>query len=173
MIRFLVDSHNKPIAAILEIPSKDHPYDPAQDSVVLRVKHLFSAESVSTRARAAVGLGPVTWDNKVATYAKNYTNQRISDCSLVHSNGPYRENIAWGSGDLSVTEAIKLWVDEKPLYNYNSNSCAAGKMCGHYTQVVWRKSVRIGCEEVRCNNGGTFITCNYDPPGNYIGEHPY
>ncbi|KAL2236458.1 UNVERIFIED_CONTAM: V-type proton ATPase subunit F [Sesamum indicum] len=31
MIRFLVDSYNKPIPAILEIPSKDHPYDPAHD----------------------------------------------------------------------------------------------------------------------------------------------
>ncbi|KAL0390958.1 UNVERIFIED_CONTAM: V-type proton ATPase subunit F [Sesamum calycinum] len=32
MIRFLVDSYNKPIPAILEIPSKDHPYDPAHNS---------------------------------------------------------------------------------------------------------------------------------------------
>ncbi|EYU46517.1 hypothetical protein ABFS82_04G035300 [Erythranthe guttata] len=47
MIRFLVDSYNKPIPAILEIPSKDHPYDPAHDSVLSRVKYLFSAESVA------------------------------------------------------------------------------------------------------------------------------
>lgn len=49
MIRFLVDSYNKPIPAILEIPSKDHPYDPAHDSVLSRVKYLFSAESASSR----------------------------------------------------------------------------------------------------------------------------
>ncbi|KNA11140.1 hypothetical protein SOVF_137960 [Spinacia oleracea] len=49
MIRFLVDSYNKPIPAILEIPSKDHPYDPAHDSVLSRVKYLFSAESSSSR----------------------------------------------------------------------------------------------------------------------------
>ncbi|XP_057517582.1 V-type proton ATPase subunit F-like [Amaranthus tricolor] len=48
MIRFLVDSYNKPIPAILEIPSKDHPYDPAHDSVLSRVKYLFSAESVAS-----------------------------------------------------------------------------------------------------------------------------
>ncbi|XP_020244898.1 V-type proton ATPase subunit F-like isoform X2 [Asparagus officinalis] len=47
MIRFLVDSYNKPIPAILEIPSKNHPYDPAHDSVLSRVKYLFSAESVA------------------------------------------------------------------------------------------------------------------------------
>ncbi|KAG2312093.1 hypothetical protein Bca52824_023650 [Brassica carinata] len=49
MIRFLVDSYNKPVPAILVIPSKDHPYDPAHDSVLSRVKYLFSAESVSQR----------------------------------------------------------------------------------------------------------------------------
>ncbi|XP_055808969.1 V-type proton ATPase subunit F-like [Solanum dulcamara] len=47
MVRFLVDSYNTPIPAILEIPSKDHPYDPAHDSVLSRVKYLFSTESVA------------------------------------------------------------------------------------------------------------------------------
>lgn len=51
MIRFLVDSYNKPVPAILEIPSKDHSYDPSQDSVLSRVKYLFSAESVASGRR--------------------------------------------------------------------------------------------------------------------------
>ncbi|KAL4190709.1 hypothetical protein AMTRI_Chr07g26130 [Amborella trichopoda] len=51
MIRFLVDSYNKPIPAILEIPSKDHPYDPTHDSVLSRVRYLFSAESVASDRR--------------------------------------------------------------------------------------------------------------------------
>ncbi|CAL5354730.1 unnamed protein product [Camellia sinensis] len=42
MIKFLVDSYNNPILAILEIPSKDHPYDPTHDSVLSRVKYFFS-----------------------------------------------------------------------------------------------------------------------------------
>ncbi|KAJ9175049.1 hypothetical protein P3X46_013635 [Hevea brasiliensis] len=125
------------------------------------------------QARIHVGVGPLTWDDKVAAYAQNYANQRISDCNLVHSGGPYGENLAWGSGDLSGTDAVKMWVDEKAYYDYNSNSCAPGQMCGHYTQVVWRDSVRLGCAKVTCNSGGTFIGCNYDPPGNYIGQRPY
>jgi vacuolar-type H+-ATPase subunit F/Vma7 len=31
----------KAIPAVLEIPSKDSPYDPNQDSLLLRVKHLL------------------------------------------------------------------------------------------------------------------------------------
>ncbi|XP_015060275.1 V-type proton ATPase subunit F-like, partial [Solanum pennellii] len=44
MMRFLVDSYNKPIPTILEIPSKDYPYDPAHDSILSRVKYFFSTE---------------------------------------------------------------------------------------------------------------------------------
>ncbi|XVF68165.1 hypothetical protein PTKIN_Ptkin10aG0182400 [Pterospermum kingtungense] len=125
-------------------------------------------------ARAAVGVGAMTWDDNVAAYAQSYANQRSGDCNLVHSGGPYGENLAWSSADLSGTDAVTMWVNEKADYNYDTNSCAPGKVCGHYTQVVWRDSVRLGCAKVSCNNGGgTFIGCNYDPPGNYNGQKPY
>lgn len=34
MIRQLVDDHDQAFPSVLEIPSKDHPYDPAKDSVL-------------------------------------------------------------------------------------------------------------------------------------------
>ncbi|OMO92200.1 Allergen V5/Tpx-1-related protein [Corchorus olitorius] len=125
------------------------------------------------QARAKVNVKPLTWDKQVAAYAQGYANQRIGDCGLVHSGGSYGENIAWSSGDLSATDAVKMWVDEKVYYNYQSNTCASDQICGHYTQVVWGDSVHVGCAKVKCDNGGTFITCNYDPPGNYNGQKPY
>ncbi|CAJ1961440.1 unnamed protein product [Sphenostylis stenocarpa] len=124
-------------------------------------------------ARSQVGVGNIVWDDTVAAFAQNYANQR-KDCQLIHSGGggKYGENIAMSTGDMSGTEAVKLWVDEKPYYDHASNTCVGGE-CRHYTQVVWRNSVGLGCAKVRCDNGGTFITCNYSPPGNYIGQSPY
>ncbi|CAI0448628.1 unnamed protein product [Linum tenue] len=92
-------------------------------------------------ARAAVGVGPVTWDGRVAAYAQSYANQRAAaDCSLVHSDGPYGENIAWGSGQLTGIDAVRI----------------------------------IGCAKATCSGGrGTFVICNYNPPGNWIGQRPY
>ncbi|QCD76639.1 pathogenesis-related protein 1-like [Vigna unguiculata] len=125
-------------------------------------------------ARSQVGVPNIVWDNTVAAFAQNYANQRRGDCNLIHSggDGKYGENLAGSSGDLSGKDAVKLWVDEKPKYDYGSNTCVGGE-CRHYTQVVWKNSVRVGCAKVRCNNGGTFIGCNYDPPGNYQGQRPY
>ncbi|GIL82318.1 hypothetical protein Vretimale_7283 [Volvox reticuliferus] len=37
-IRHVIAAHNKPIPSVLEIPSKDCPYDPSQDSLLKRVK---------------------------------------------------------------------------------------------------------------------------------------
>ena len=125
-------------------------------------------------ARAQVGVGPIAWDDTVAAYAQNYANQRINDCNLVHSGGRYGENLAEGSGDLTGRDAVNLWVSEKQYYDYNSNTCAQGQQCGHYTQVVWSNSVRLGCARVQCtNNGWWFVICSYDPPGNYVGQRPY
>ena len=38
MIRHVIDQHQNPIPAVLEIPSKDHPYDPNKDSILRRAK---------------------------------------------------------------------------------------------------------------------------------------
>eukprot|EP00163_Fabomonas_tropica_P008563 TRINITY_DN1829_c1_g2_i2.p1 TRINITY_DN1829_c1_g2~~TRINITY_DN1829_c1_g2_i2.p1 ORF type:complete len:123 (-),score=25.36 TRINITY_DN1829_c1_g2_i2:175-543(-) len=40
-IRWLLDEYRKAIPAVLEIPSKAHPYDPTKDSIMLRVQQLL------------------------------------------------------------------------------------------------------------------------------------
>lgn len=131
--------------------------------------------AVHNAARAAVGVPPMVWDARVASYAVYYANTLRASCRLVHSSGSgYGENLFWGSGkEWTAREAVQSWVNEKRDYNYASNSCTPGRMCGHYTQVVWRSSVRVGCARVKCFNGAIIISCNYSPPGNYIGQRPY
>ncbi|KAF8027876.1 hypothetical protein BT93_E0716 [Corymbia citriodora subsp. variegata] len=123
-------------------------------------------------ARAEVGVGPISWNRTVAAYAQKYANERKGDCNLEHSRGPYGENLAEGYGVLSARDSVKMWAGEKDHYDYGSNSCVGGE-CLHYTQVVWRNSVHLGCARVKCDNGWWFVICSYDPPGNYEGERPY
>ncbi len=40
-IRYRIDTYTAAFPAVLEIPSKDHPYDPDKDSVLRRVRRLF------------------------------------------------------------------------------------------------------------------------------------
>ncbi|KAL0454365.1 UNVERIFIED_CONTAM: Basic form of pathogenesis-related protein 1 [Sesamum latifolium] len=123
--------------------------------------------------RAQVGLPPLAWNEKLVAYAQDYIKKRVGDCAMKHSDGPYGENLAKGSWDVNATEAVQMWLDEKKFYNVGSNTCVEGEMCGHYTQVVWRDTTHVGCARTKCSNGWTFVSCNYDPPGNYVGERPY
>ena len=38
MIRHTIDMYDKPVPAVLEIPSKDNPYDASKDSILRRAK---------------------------------------------------------------------------------------------------------------------------------------
>ena len=41
MIRHVLDAYEQPIPAVLEIPSKDNPYDASKDSILRRAKVKF------------------------------------------------------------------------------------------------------------------------------------
>ncbi|KVI10850.1 Allergen V5/Tpx-1-related protein, partial [Cynara cardunculus var. scolymus] len=90
------------------------------------------------------------------------------DCNLIHSGGPYGENLVEGSGTFTSTITVNLWVMEKNYYDYTTNTCVTGHICMHYTQVVWRNSVKLVSAKVQCTSNG----CYY-PRGNYIGQRPY
>ncbi|KAB2016509.1 hypothetical protein ERO13_D08G095500v2 [Gossypium hirsutum] len=118
------------------------------------------------------------WDFQLEKYARWWALQRKADCKLQHSfpEGDFKlgENIYWGSGSAwRPGDAVSAWSEEEKYYDYATNSCQEGQMCGHYTQIVWKNTRRIGCARVVCDTGDVFMTCNYDPPGNYIGERPY
>lgn len=117
---------------------------------------------------------PLKWDRRLTRYARRFASQRIVDCKMVHSFGPYGENIFWGGKDhWTPRDIVRSWIREHRYYHLRTNECDPGQMCGHYTQVIWRESARVGCAKVTCNNGGMYAICSYDPPGNYINESPF
>ena len=95
------------------------------------------------------------------------------------------ENIAatapGGRADATPAYIVGLWAGEWSDYTYATNSCGAGKVCGHYTQVVWRGTTRVGCARATCTTNSPFpgfstwdfFVCDYEPPGKYGGQKPY
>ncbi|KAL5989355.1 hypothetical protein ACLOJK_010245 [Asimina triloba] len=126
-------------------------------------------------ARLKAGIPPLKWDRRLSRYARRWGMKRKADCEMSHSeNSPYGENIFWGySSGWKPSMVVELWVGEQKDYDPQSNSCKAGEICGHYTQVMWKTSQRLGCSKVVCDTGDVFVNCNYDPPGNYQGISPF
>jgi pathogenesis-related protein 1 len=133
-------------------------------------------------ARAAVvpaaspAIPPLVWSSTVAASAQAWADQ----CNFKHSGNPYGENIYAGAGqDATPQQVVDSWVSEAKSYDYAANTCSG--TCGHYTQVVWRKSTKLGCGVTNCTKNSPFSgfsnwqfwVCEYDPPGNFNGEKPY
>lgn len=132
-------------------------------------------------ARVAVALDGFTipniiWNATTAASAEDYGNQH-KECKVdvsvgIHDVFAYGKNIAVSTKNISGVEAVIMWVDEKPSYNHFANTCDKGE-CRHYIQVVWSKSLELGCDKMRCDNGGTLVACIYQPLANGGSESPY
>lgn len=127
----------------------------------------------------------MTWDPELAQIAKRWAencqfkhNPRLGQ--NLHKNfTPLGENIWTGTVSIfSVSSAIKSWYNEVRFYDYYTRRCS--EVCGHYTQVVWADSFKVGCAVHYCSrvgyleripNAAHFI-CDYGPAGNYPTQ-PY
>jgi KaiC/GvpD/RAD55 family RecA-like ATPase len=67
-------------------------------------------------------------------------------------------------------QVVSSWSAEGNNYNSEENSCSS--VCGHYTQIVWRDSKEVGCGSARNGNRQVWV-CEYNPPGNFVGQRPY
>ena len=132
----------------------------------------FTAAHNAVRAEASAGIPDLVWDEEIAGVAQAYAEKLAVDCDFMHSGGIYGENLAanWGSEN-SAQGVVDGWSSEKSDYNYSDNSCSG--VCGHYTQIVWAQSTQLGCGMATCADGGEIWVCNYNPPGNFVGEKPY
>lgn len=144
---------------------------------------LEGTTAAHNQARAELGLDPLTWDPDLAAIAQAWAEQCIDDeepFGLIDHN-PGRsdtypeyvgENVYGSTGAALGTEAVQLWLSEEEDYDYDSNTCSA--VCGHYTQIVWADTTKLGCALHTCPSldFGNTIVCNYAPGGN-DGGRPY
>lgn len=129
--------------------------------------------------RTEVKSDPIIWSDELAAFAQAWADHIAqTDCQLQHrpSDGQWRqkygENIYMGSS-LSLKAAVDAFGSEKSKYNGEALSGDNWYASGHYTQMIWNNTTKVGCGYAKCSNGNYIVVFNYDPPGNYMGETPY
>ncbi|PSN19200.1 hypothetical protein C7271_08540 [filamentous cyanobacterium CCP5] len=138
------------------------------------------------QARQAVGVPDLAWSGRLATSAQTWADRLLAENRFEHSppslraNGWIGENLATrrssapGGSLFTPRRAVQGWVDERADYDYASNSCTPGKMCGHYRQMVWSTTTEVGCGVARDGHDRREVwVCHYSPAGNIVGRRPY
>jgi pathogenesis-related protein 1 len=122
--------------------------------------------------RARVDVPPLVWSETLAAYAREWANTLAASGRFEHRRrGRYGENLfAVHNTRFLPVQVVNDWAGEARLYNLRSNTCRGD--CGHYTQIVWRRTREVGCAVAR-NGPREVWVCNYSPRGNRVGERPY
>lgn len=112
---------------------------------------------------------PLSWSAELADVAQSWADKLgKSGCGLEHNNTSYGENIAAGTAPFGPEDAARIWYREIDHYAFGGSGFSM--RTGHFTQLVWVGSERMGCGKTSCK-GLELWVCNYDPPGNVKGRY--
>lgn len=152
----------------------------------------------------ATDMRRLQWDDDLATVATSYASQ----CKFEHNAQRSAEYAAWlgvpssdvyvgenlyvssvdpvlnmyySDKDYGISGGLQGWFDESLDYDYDDNDSVGGAV-GHFTQVAWAETTRVGCGFSYCPGGVTTqlgvyswartnLVCNYHE-GQYSGS-PY
>jgi hypothetical protein len=135
------------------------------------------------RERSSAGVAPLIWDEELVAPAQEWADHLAQLGDLEHAPDepgdpdPQGENLWLGTrGYFSPEAMVDSWIEEKRhfkpgVFPANSRTGNFGDI-GHYTQLMWRSTERVGCALGR-NGEYDILVCRYLAAGNVIGERPF
>lgn len=153
---------------------------PAMAASTANVASQFPARmlAVHNAVRAQAGVGPLSWDPALGQAAANYAMQMAFTNRFEHSDRSARrgigENLWMGTrGAFGYEQMLRGWVSERSMFvpGVFPAVSRSGNWAdvGHYTQMVWPTTTRVGCA-VAANARTEYLVCRYSPAGNVDGR---
>ncbi|KAI1289719.1 Golgi-associated plant pathogenesis-related protein 1 [Halotydeus destructor] len=143
----------------------------AQTSVKDYTTAQFQQQSLQAhnKYRKTHGSPALTIDQGLVTYATKRARTMASTCKFEHDAQGRGENLYKYSSQNAVDGATPVagWYNEIKVYNYAKPGFSMAT--GHFTQVVWKATTKVGCGQAS-SKCGTFVCCNYLPAGNMQGQ---
>ncbi|KAK5739876.1 hypothetical protein LTR17_004972 [Elasticomyces elasticus] len=128
----------------------------------------------------------IKWDDTLASTAADIAASCVYAHDVEKNGGGYGQNIAAGVESNNISAIITDlfyngevgWYDN--LYGQAQPDMTHFESWGHFSQIVWKSTTKVGCATQHCPGGlanvGSdvspyFTVCNYSPPGNYANEY--
>jgi hypothetical protein len=128
--------------------------------------------------RARAGMQPMVWDDALGTAAAAYAQQMAFTGQFKHSDRSQRrgtgENLWMGThGAFSIESMVGGWASEKRFFTPgvfpNVSRSGNWEDVGHYTQMIWPTTQRVGCA-LSSNGRFDYLVCRYASAGNIDGR---
>lgn len=137
---------------------------------------LLEVHNVERRTEA---LPPLKWDTELEANARHYAEHLARSGEFKHSPNILGqdlegENLWRGTaGAFGPERMVGLWIAEKQHFVRGRfpNTSVTGNVAdvSHYTQIMWRKTNKVGCAIAR-GKGKEVLVCRYSRPGNILGR---
>jgi uncharacterized protein YkwD len=134
------------------------------------------------RERSAAGIEALRWDPELAAEAAAWGKTLAAAGELEHADAvdeedPQGENLWAGTrGAYAPEEMVDGWIEEKRHFRpgrFPENSVTGDFAdVGHYTQLMWRETDRVGCALAQ-GAAEEVLVCRYRTAGNVVGEVPF
>lgn len=128
----------------------------------------------------------VIWDDALASTAATIASSCVYAHNVDQDGGGYGQNIAAGVEANNISAIITDlfyngevgWFDN--LYGEAQPDMTNFENWGHFSQIVWKSTEKVGCATQYCPDGlanvGSdvspyFTVCNYGPPGKLTTVH--
>ncbi|CAF4512455.1 unnamed protein product, partial [Rotaria sp. Silwood2] len=121
---------------------------------------------------------PLVISQRLNQIAQSYAEHLAATSTFEHSGNkfgdePLGENlymqwISAGRVKASARDAMKSWYDEISMHNFQRPKFSP--KTGHFTQLVWKSSKKLGVGIAYSPNGHEiYMVTNYYPAGNIMG----
>ncbi|XP_066935360.1 uncharacterized protein [Clytia hemisphaerica] len=124
----------------------------------------------------------MTYDMALARRAQTYVeyvlenNMKFDHDGFRKYNG-YEDGVGENlfgssSSDATSADAVTSWYNEINNYNFATGTKLSpeGGDIGHFTQLVWASSTKLGCGMAKSDKG-TYVVSRYLPAGNMDGSY--
>lgn len=152
--------------------SNDNEIKIRSDSPIKYANEMLDAHN---KFRSQHGVPPLKLCVKLTQFAQEWADELAESESFYHREpNDYGENLysVWGSGSdfyVDGVEPVESWYSEIKDYEFGYEPMSMGT--GHFTQLIWRESRKLGVGKASSSSGKVYIVANYDPPGNFVGSY--
>jgi len=134
------------------------------------VVHKHSAGSIfnqqvldaHNKARQTHHAPPLQLSPELNEKAQKWADHLAKIDELKHS-GP-GENLYMGNEEPEGKDPVDAWMEEGKDFNYGQTTFSL--KTGHFTQVVWKGSKKLGVGKATSKTGMRYVVAQYSPPGN-------